>query len=82
MCCFISFYLFLQLILIFQPPVGDDLMDSGVEGGVPTIGDISAPKKMHWDENESDGSFSLASILDQIKKNKSIYGPQTQRIKD
>ena len=37
---------------------------------------------MPWDESESDGSFSLASILDQIKKDKSFYGYQTQRIKD
>ena len=37
---------------------------------------------MPWDESESDGSFSLASILDLIKKDKSLYGSQTQRIKD
>ena len=37
---------------------------------------------MPWDESESDGSFSLASILNQIKKDSSIYGSQTQRIKD
>ena len=36
---------------------------------------------MPWDESESDGTFSLASILDKIKKDKSIYGSQTQRIK-
>ena len=37
---------------------------------------------MPWDESESDGSFSLASILDLIKKDQSLYGSQTQRIKD
>ena len=36
---------------------------------------------MPWDESESDGSFSLASILDQIKKDSSIYASQTQHIK-
>ena len=37
---------------------------------------------MPWDESETDGSFSLASILDLIKKDMSLYGSQTQRIKD
>ena len=37
---------------------------------------------MPWDESDSDGSFSLAGILDQIKKDKSLYGAETQRIQD
>ena len=77
---FLSIF-FLQLILIFQAPVGDDLVDSCVDGGVQTIDDVSAPKKIPSDESKSDGTFSFASIFDKIKKAKSIYGSQTQRIK-
>ena len=45
-CLLLHFLLsFWQLIFIFQLPVSDDLVDSGVDGGVPTIDDISAPKK-------------------------------------
>ena len=36
---------------------------------------------MPWDESQSDGSFSLASILDKIKKDDSLCGSQTKRIK-
>ena len=44
-CLLLHFFLsFWQLIFIFQPPVSDDLVDSDVNGGVPTIGDITASK--------------------------------------
>ena len=42
---------------------------------------ISLLQKMSWDKLESDGLFSLASILDKIKKDGSIYDLQTKRIK-
>ena len=56
-------------------------MDSDDDGDVPTIGDITATKTMPWDESKSNGLFSIASILEKIKKDDHIYGSLTKRIK-
>ena len=80
MCCSIIILSYWPLIIIFQPPINDVLVDSDDDGDVPTIGDITATKKMPWDESKSNGSFSIAYILEKIKNDNHIYGSLTKRI--
>ena len=75
---FLSFW---QLIIIFQLPVSDDIVDSDEEGVRSTIGDIGTLEKLSLDNSEADGFVSLASILDKINKDGSIFGSKTKRIK-
>ena len=71
----------MQLIIIFKPPVSEDIVDFNEEGVLPTIGDTITSTKFPWDNSKADEWFSLASILDKINKDFSLFGSKTKRIK-